>query len=337
MSGNKLVSVLCPCGNSEKYIHRLLNSVLGQTYPNVEMIVVDDGSTDTSCEIVLSFVPKFEAKGFSLALVQQGKEGKSVAINNGLKQIHGDYLVWPDAEDYYSTEEAFSKMVGALESASDDFKMVRCQGVMVKEPLMEPLKELGERRPYKEEASLFEDCIFHLNGFYYCPGGYMVDMNTLREETNLDIYTDPNGGENWQLMLPVLYKHRCLTISEQMCHVVIRPDTPSWGQFIGFTLEMNRNDGYERVLIQTLKRIKGLPSDKLDEYIRGINQKYTLARLEIALCYVNRDAIRENLAVIEERHIPLALSTKLICKIVCLPVFYEMYLVYKRVKRKETF
>lgn len=57
-----LVTILTPCYNGAKVIHRLLDSVLVQDYPHIEMIVVDDGSTDNSKETIESYKSKFEEK-----------------------------------------------------------------------------------------------------------------------------------------------------------------------------------------------------------------------------------------------------------------------------------
>jgi glycosyltransferase involved in cell wall biosynthesis len=54
MGKRDLVSIVTPCYNTGKYVHRLLESVLNQTYPNIEMFVIDDGSSDNSAEIVKS-------------------------------------------------------------------------------------------------------------------------------------------------------------------------------------------------------------------------------------------------------------------------------------------
>ena len=75
-----LVSVLTPCYNTGRYVHRLLDSVLTQTYPFIEMVIIDDGSTDDSSAVIQSYIPKFKAKGYELRYYYQKNSGQSVAI-----------------------------------------------------------------------------------------------------------------------------------------------------------------------------------------------------------------------------------------------------------------
>ena len=58
-----LVSIITPCYNTGNYVHRLLNSVLNQTYTQIEIIVLDDGSTDNTHEVCQGFADKFRDKG----------------------------------------------------------------------------------------------------------------------------------------------------------------------------------------------------------------------------------------------------------------------------------
>ena len=111
MNNKGLVSLLTPCYNAGHLIGRLLDSVLSQTYPRVEMVVIDDGSTDCSAEIINSYVQKFSARGYSLQYYYQPNSGQSVAIRNGLRIITGEYLAWPDSDDFYATSDAIAKMV----------------------------------------------------------------------------------------------------------------------------------------------------------------------------------------------------------------------------------
>ena len=79
----KKVSVIIPCYNGASVINRSIESVYIQDYPNIEMIVVDDGSTDNSKEVILSWVSRFAEKGFVLKYVYQQNRGLGGAIDTG--------------------------------------------------------------------------------------------------------------------------------------------------------------------------------------------------------------------------------------------------------------
>ena len=96
-----IVSVIIPCYNGSSDIDRSIESVYIQDYPNIELIVVDDGSTDNSGEMILSWEFRFAEKGFILKYVYQQNRGLGGAIDTGLKHVTGEYLTLLDADDYY--------------------------------------------------------------------------------------------------------------------------------------------------------------------------------------------------------------------------------------------
>ena len=107
-----LVSIIIPVYNSEKYIKRCLKSILNQTYENIEMIVVDDGSTDNSFNII----SKFEDK--RIRYFKKENEGVSIARNYGIKRAVGEYLLFVDSDDYIAkdiVEELIKKTNGLSE------------------------------------------------------------------------------------------------------------------------------------------------------------------------------------------------------------------------------
>lgn len=91
-----LVSVLIPMYNAETYIGRCLSSVLGQTYPNIEIIVVDDGSTDSGYTIC-STLAQTDSR---IRLIQQQNKGSAAARNTALSHANGEYIAWVDADDF---------------------------------------------------------------------------------------------------------------------------------------------------------------------------------------------------------------------------------------------
>lgn len=91
------ISVVIPMYNTEKYIGACLTSLLAQTFPNFEVIVVDDGSTDNSCAVVESFIPKF---GGRLKLVRSSvNRGPAVPTNKGISLSRGKYIYLVDSDD----------------------------------------------------------------------------------------------------------------------------------------------------------------------------------------------------------------------------------------------
>ena len=90
------VSVIVPCYNVEKYISRCVDSLLAQEYPNKEIILVDDGSTDSTGEILDGYAAENEC----VIVVHQSNAGVSEARNAGLKVAAGEYVMFPDPDDY---------------------------------------------------------------------------------------------------------------------------------------------------------------------------------------------------------------------------------------------
>lgn len=91
-----LVSIIIPCHNAERWLAATLESALRQTWPAVEIIVINDGSTDGS----LALARRFEARG--VRVIDQPNRGASAARNHGLRLARGDFIQFLDADDLLS-------------------------------------------------------------------------------------------------------------------------------------------------------------------------------------------------------------------------------------------
>lgn len=91
-----MISVIVPVYNSEKYLKRCLDSIIKQTYKNIEIIVVNDGSTDESLRILEEYKNKYS----NLKLVNQENKGQALAREIGLNISGGDYIAHVDSDDY---------------------------------------------------------------------------------------------------------------------------------------------------------------------------------------------------------------------------------------------
>lgn len=105
---NIKVSVIIPVYNVEKYLRECLDSVIGQTLPDIEIICVDDGSTDSS----LSILQEYEGEDKRLKIIEQANRGAGAARNAGMAVAQGEYLAFMDADDLYcpqALDRAFVK------------------------------------------------------------------------------------------------------------------------------------------------------------------------------------------------------------------------------------
>ena len=107
-----LVSVIVPSYNYLRYIGKCLESVVNQDYPNIEIIVVDDGSTDGSLEYL-------ESLGAPIRVFHQKNQGVSVARNHGILESTGEFIAFLDADDFWDASK-ISKQVNAALSANVD-------------------------------------------------------------------------------------------------------------------------------------------------------------------------------------------------------------------------
>jgi glycosyltransferase involved in cell wall biosynthesis len=98
------VSVVIPCYNAAPYVAETLDSLRRQTWPNLEIIVVDDGSTDDSARIVETLA------GPDLTLLRQPNRGGSAAINVGLARATGDFVQFLDADDLIDADKIAVQM-----------------------------------------------------------------------------------------------------------------------------------------------------------------------------------------------------------------------------------
>src|SRR2546427_2427416 len=89
----KLVSILIPVYNAEAFVAETIDSALNQTWPDKEIIVVDDGSSDNSREILKSFEPA------GVRLVEQENRGASAARNRAFSEAQGEFIQYLDADD----------------------------------------------------------------------------------------------------------------------------------------------------------------------------------------------------------------------------------------------
>lgn len=286
MDNRGLVSLLTPCYNTGHLIGRLLESVLSQTYPRVEMIIIDDGSTDSSAEIIKGYIHKFSSRGYSLRYYYQPNSGQSVAIRNGLRLISGEFLAWPDSDDFYAAPDAIAKMVDKLNTLPRQYAIVRSCQKIIGETTLQELRVQGIGNM---EEHLFEPCLYGMPGFYWGAGAYMLRMDALKQSTDLNIYAEKDAGQNWQLLLPLFYSYKCFTIPEVLYTVVERENSHGRGAYKGYDQLLIRKRTYENTILGTLDRMLKISPQQREYYKLDIRGLIAAERMDLAYKYNEYD------------------------------------------------
>ena len=95
MSHNPLVSIVIPVYNGSNFMREAIDSALAQTYPNIEILVVNDGSTDNTREIALSY-------GDKIRYFEKENGGVATALNLAIHEMKGEYFSWLSHDDWYT-------------------------------------------------------------------------------------------------------------------------------------------------------------------------------------------------------------------------------------------
>ena len=106
MKNNIKFSIIIPNYNKEEYVNDTLNSIINQTYKNFEIIVIDDGSTDNSLEII----KKFD----NVKLFTTNRRRAGGARNKGLDNATGDYIIFLDSDDYFTNNTVLEKLANLI-------------------------------------------------------------------------------------------------------------------------------------------------------------------------------------------------------------------------------
>ena len=150
------VSVVTPVYNGELHLAKMLDSVLAQTYPDIEMILVDDGSSDGTLGVAEGYREKFAARGYGYRIVAAPHRNASAAVNGGLPYVTGEYLIWPDSDDMLKPESVAKRVefLRTKEAAYIEKSPTRNTSASVPCPgITMPTQGSGRRKPMNSRAT----------------------------------------------------------------------------------------------------------------------------------------------------------------------------------------
>lgn len=161
---NSKVSVIVPVYNSSAYLKRCVDAILSQTYKNLEIIFVNDGSKDNSLDILR----EYERKDTRIRVFDKENGGSSSARNVGLREATGEYICFCDSDDYY--EKDIIENLSKVFSEHEDAVIAQCMCVCRKEDgslFSGPDKSSGKIVPETKEE-YFRELLLHKGDSSFC-------------------------------------------------------------------------------------------------------------------------------------------------------------------------
>lgn len=263
-----LVSVVTPCYNGESFLDRYFEGILAQTYRPIEVVLIDDGSTDATYSFALSYKEKLEKQGIRFVCIHQENKGQAAAINRGLPEVTGEFIAWPDSDDLMYPDN-LEKKVSYL-CAHPDVGFVCCQVDRVHEGSLN--KVVSVDKVSDPSNPWIFDALIRDKGVYCLDIAYLARTEALFTALGGRRIVESPAGQNYQLLLPLAYCYRCGFIDEPLVAYVAREGSHS-NSFTSFEAQIERIHEFEELLHKVIRAIP-MTEDERELYERYIDTKF---------------------------------------------------------------
>lgn len=206
---NSLISIIIPVYNVEKYLSRCLESVINQTYKNIEIILVDDGSPD-NCGIICD---EYASKDDRIIVIHKSNAGVSCARNDGIEAAKGDYICFVDSDDYISPGYIKTLYMALIENNAD---IVTCDYYRCVENKL--VEEVSTEFPF---AVIHNDCqLFYDKSIIefraQVPWNKMFKANIIKKNDIRFLSGIPLGEDNLFVIEYIAYAEIACFIEEKL-------------------------------------------------------------------------------------------------------------------------
>lgn len=290
----RLVSVVIPCFNGAEYIGEAIESVLAQTYPAIELIIIDDGSTDATPAVLSRYTDR-------AVIVRQPNRGLSATRNAAIRLARGEYLAFLDHDDRFLPDKIAAQ--ADLLDARPDVSIVYTGWRLIDStgaPLLEGTWP-------KHEGDVLPELVLRSFAF---PAAIMVRRSVVVDAGGFDEVR--TGAEDWDLWLRTSlagarWAHVDKALLEYRIHVGQMTSTDPDRRAANRMAVLDRTFADPR-LPQAVRRLRSIAYHR--EYLRLVVDNMRASRVEIAIDFLQR-AARERPAMLCDRHALSELSNLL--------------------------
>lgn len=206
-----MVSVIIPTYNARQYICRAVDSALAQTYQDIEIIVVDDGSTDDTVGVLKKY-------GGKVRILSQKNSGPSAARNKGIREARGQYIAFLDSDDRWASEK-LEKQLGVIQ---DDpaVRFVNCSVCFIDE-------DTGKKRTESKSDIPRQKFLhkLHVENLVGSPSGWLVARECFDAAGVFD--ESLKVAEDWELALRICKRYKYSVLPQTLLYMTVRPGSQS--------------------------------------------------------------------------------------------------------------
>ncbi|MCL1839707.1 polysaccharide pyruvyl transferase family protein [Candidatus Saccharibacteria bacterium] len=274
-----VVSIITTCYNSENYFFRYLDSILNQTNHKIQLVIVNDGSTDDTEQILLNYVPVLNAKGVEVIYLKQENRGIGAGYDLAIKYLDGEYFCWNDSDDFYASN--FIEAALKYFKQNPNHKILRHDGYFVPESEIDsavgrtdfPLFSISSPDPH--EKHLFMNSMLERN-FHF--GRIFLNTEAFDSVADRNLFHS-RAGQQWQMCLPMFYNFESHYIDQSLFYCLVNPNSVSRDVLNNKRKIHNQLGQYEAILNNVVDKMN--PKNK--KYLmKLIKQKYIVMNLDWA-------------------------------------------------------
>lgn len=219
------VSLIVPCYNVEFYAEEFFASVNRQTYKDLEIIIVNDGANAATTSMLRAAAHQLKAEGYLVKLIEQVNMGLGGAVNSGLKHFTGEFLMWPDPDDWLLPNSIERRV--ELMRQYPEVGLLRTNARLYVEARQEyDGCFMPDDGVVRKSVDLFEHLLFMR--YFFGPVCHMVRSEMfLQVHPDRSIYFSPVSSQNFQLLVPFVEAFPVLEVHEPLAVYRVREDSRS--------------------------------------------------------------------------------------------------------------
>lgn len=284
------VSVIIPVYNGQEYISSCVQSLINQTYQDLEIIFINDGSSDKTLDQIKQYKSSILSKGFNLIVLSQKNQGAGYAASLGLQHATGDFITCFDVDDYLYPESIEKKVRFLI--TCPEYDIVRTNGYEI---LGNKKKLFVTNEQEKNESNIFYSLLFGKTNNW--AGSYMIRAKALWKIYPNQVIPGSRYGQNLQLLLATSYESKSGFIDEPLMKY-IRNENSFTGKNKKLKEELELLDGFRQIRNQVLNILKIKDPN--------INQKldifYAQRKKQLGIDYTNHTIFFQYFSFLEANH-----------------------------------